>query len=113
MDDGRERNLRLLAPVAVAVFAFLLLVVVLGSGALSGGGSGSDTSVSGSRSAERSARRLGHSRRAHGRASYTIKAGDTLALIASRNGTTVERIQELNPQLDPEALTAGQRIRLR
>ena len=28
-------------------------------------------------------------------------------------GTTVERLQELNPELDAEALVAGQKIKLR
>ena len=113
MEDGRERRVRLLAPAAVAVFALLLLAVVLGSGAFSGGGSSDETS---SRSSDRSSHRSsGSSRpaRRHARATYTVKVGDTLGGIASRNGTTVESIQEFNPQLDPEALTAGKKIRLR
>jgi LysM repeat protein len=38
---------------------------------------------------------------------------DTLSGIAARNGTTVERLQELNPELDPTGLRAGQKIKLR
>jgi spore germination protein YaaH len=112
MEDGRDRNLRLLAPAAVAVFALLFLIVVLSSGALFGGGSEEGALDSGDRASDRSSR---GERRSGGRsrATYTVKSGDTLASIASRNDTTVERIQELNPQLDPQALTAGQRIRLR
>ena len=47
------------------------------------------------------------------RARYTIKAGDTLGGIAEKTGVSVERIEALNPELDPQALVAGQRIKLR
>jgi Tfp pilus assembly protein FimV len=108
-------NLRLLAPVAVGVFAVALLIVLLTSGALSGGSAGENTgsSSSGDRQSERAERRRARRERSGGRASYTIRTGDTLGSIASENDVSVERIQELNPQLDPQALTAGQRIRLR
>jgi LysM repeat protein len=43
---------------------------------------------------------------------HEIQAGDTLAAIASRYGTAVERLLELNPGVDPVALTVGQRIRV-
>ncbi|HLL86231.1 MAG TPA: LysM domain-containing protein [Thermoleophilaceae bacterium] len=112
MEDGREANLRLLAPVAVGIFAILFLIVVLSSGALVGGGSVESSSESGDRSSERSSR--GERRgRLRGRATYRVKAGDTLGSIASRNDTTIERIEELNSELDPQTLTAGQKIKLR
>lgn len=44
---------------------------------------------------------------------YTVKAGDTLGMIAEQTGVPVERLQELNPDLDPQSLTVGERIRLR
>jgi len=47
------------------------------------------------------------------RRTYTIKANDTLSGIAAQTGTTVERLQELNPDLDAQALVAGQKIKLR
>jgi LysM repeat protein len=43
----------------------------------------------------------------------TVESGDTLDQIALDNGTTVERLLELNPDLDPRALQVGQRIRVR
>ena len=43
---------------------------------------------------------------------YRIKAGDTLESIASRFETSVERLRELNPGLDPLALNPGKRIRV-
>jgi LysM repeat protein len=43
---------------------------------------------------------------------YVIEAGDTLAVIAEEHDTTVEQLLVLNPELDPVALTVGQRIRV-
>jgi LysM repeat protein len=41
-----------------------------------------------------------------------VKEGDTLESIAERFGTTVEELIELNPNIDPLALSPGQRIRV-
>lgn len=43
---------------------------------------------------------------------YTIESGDTLESIAADRGTSVEVLLELNPEIDPVALTVGQRIRV-
>ena len=44
---------------------------------------------------------------------YEIEPGDTLAVIADQYDTTVEDLLLLNPDLDPVALTVGQRIRVK
>ena len=44
---------------------------------------------------------------------YEIQAGDTLAVIADEHDTTVEQLLVLNPDVDPVALTVGQRIRVK
>jgi N-acetylmuramoyl-L-alanine amidase len=44
---------------------------------------------------------------------YVIQAGDTLAVIADDHDTTVEQLLVLNPDVDPVALTVGQRIRVK
>jgi LysM repeat protein len=44
---------------------------------------------------------------------YVIQAGDTLAVIADEHDTTVEQLLVLNPDIDPVALTVGQRIRVK
>lgn len=44
---------------------------------------------------------------------YEIQSGDTLAVVAERHGTTVEQLLVLNPDVDPVALTIGQRIRVK
>jgi LysM repeat protein len=41
---------------------------------------------------------------------YTIREGDTFETIASDRGTTVERLQALNPDVDPNSLQVGQKI---
>lgn len=43
---------------------------------------------------------------------YRIRVGDTLESIGERFGTTVEELLQLNPGVDPLALTPGQRIRV-
>jgi LysM repeat protein len=44
---------------------------------------------------------------------YEIESGDTLAVVADRYETSVERLLVLNPDLDPVALRIGQRIRVK
>jgi LysM repeat protein len=44
---------------------------------------------------------------------YEIESGDTLAVVAEQFDTTVERLLVLNPDIDPVALTIGQRIRVK
>jgi LysM repeat protein len=43
---------------------------------------------------------------------YRVRPGDTLGTISERTGVSVEDLQELNPDIDPQTLTVGQRIQL-
>ena len=43
---------------------------------------------------------------------YVIESGDTLGTIADEHDTTVERLLELNPNVDAFSLRVGQRIRV-
>jgi peptidoglycan endopeptidase LytE len=43
---------------------------------------------------------------------YSVRSGDTLGTIADRFGTTVNRLLELNPGIDPRALRVGQPLRV-
>ena len=52
----------------------------------------------------------GHGQKRH--RSYTVQSGDTLAGIAAKTGTTVARLEQLNPGIDPTALRVGQSIRV-
>lgn len=44
---------------------------------------------------------------------YVIRSGDTLADVAAQHGTSVEALLSLNPDVDPVALTIGDRIRVK
>ena len=44
---------------------------------------------------------------------YTVRSGDTPSSIADKTGIPLEQILRLNPDLDPQTLSPGERIRLR
>lgn len=105
---------RLLAPLALVAFAFALFLVVATSdtedeSASESGQRASQREESRAQTTETSAEEVP---RVPGRF-YTVQTGDTLAGIAETVGVSVTRLQELNPELDPQALVSGQRIRLR
>lgn len=43
---------------------------------------------------------------------YTIRAGDVLSGIAEKTGVSLQRLQELNPDVDANALRTGQKLKL-
>lgn len=100
---------RILAPVALAICAVAILVVI-GS---SLGGGGDSSSGGGAPAADTASESAGTTTAKRQPATYTVKSGDTLGAIAETTGVPVETIQELNPELDPQALIAGQKIQLR
>jgi LysM repeat protein len=103
---------RLLAPLALISVSVAVAVLVLGSGVV--GDDRSDNSATTSDLPAATERTTTSGRQAKRRpATYTIKANDTLSGIAAEHGTTVDRLQELNPDLDPQGLVAGQKIKLR
>ena len=108
---GRSSFARLLAPLALIGFCVAVAAIVLGSGVV-GDDSSSDTV--GARdlppATETAAKQKKQKRTPR---TYTIKANDTLSGIAEQHGTTVESLLELNPELDPQGLVAGQKIKLR
>jgi LysM repeat protein len=46
------------------------------------------------------------------RAYYRVRAGDTLGVVAERFNTTLDVLVAINPQIDPNALKVGQRLRV-
>jgi LysM repeat protein len=109
MDEGGRRSpARLLAPVALLLAVAAVLVVIQTSiGSDDSNGDSARTSAEQRPPSERRERPVRQ------RASYTVKLNDTLGLIAEKTGVTVERIEELNPDLDPQNLIVGQKIKLR
>ncbi len=53
-----------------------------------------------------------HSHPHHRAKTYTVQSGDTLGGIATKEGTTVAKLEQLNPGIDPTALRVGQTIRV-
>jgi resuscitation-promoting factor RpfA len=111
---GRLSLARFLAPLALIASTVAVLALVMGSG-VTGDDSTSDSS--GARdlpaATERTTSTPAGQKKNQIPATYTIRANDTLSGIAARWGTTVEKLQELNPELDPQGLVAGQKIKLR
>ena len=100
---------RLLAPAALVVLAVAVLVIVLSS-ASGGDDAPSRTGTSDEGGATTAPAATG---RRGSRSTYTVKRGDTLGSIAQKTGVDVERLQELNAQLDAQAINPGQKIKLR
>ena len=107
---ARRSPARLLAPLALVGFVIALLVVINSSG--SGGDAPSTT---GSKPA--ATKSASPTRKAKGgrkvRRRYTVKAGDTPSGIAEKTGVPLSKILELNPDLDDQTLTVGDKIKLR
>jgi LysM repeat protein len=115
MDIRHSSPARLIAPTALVVFLVTALVIIASAG-------GSDhKSSSGPTKAEqrdlqlkqRQARRARTQAKVSRLGVYIVRTGDTLGSIAQRTGVTVERLQQLNPSIDPQSLLSGQRIKLR
>jgi LysM repeat protein len=58
------------------------------------------------------ARKHHHAHPQQAKKTYTVQSGDTLGTIASKTGTTVARLEQLNPGINPTALRIGQTIRV-
>ncbi len=106
--DRTSSPARLLAPVALVIFALAVALIVLGSGG--GDSAESDKTTGGERSSTTTTQRAGRRRKRP--TTYTVKPGDTLGAIGEKTGFDVDILQQLNPALDPQTLTAGQKIKL-
>jgi LysM repeat protein len=114
-DPQRARLARYAAPAAFLVAATIAIVLVRSG--LEGGGDQSNTptrtsAVSTTRTRTTTTERTTTTKRPR-RRFYRIQSGDTLATVASEFGTTVEQLLVLNPNVNPNALAIGQKIRVR
>lgn len=82
-------------------------LVVPGSGGSSASSGGTGSSTSGSSSGGSSSQST-----SSGTATYTVRAGDTVGGIASRHGTTVAQVRELNDLGGAAVIFPGQRLRV-
>jgi LysM repeat protein len=115
MDGRRRSSARLLAPIALIAFALAFFLVIVGSDTSEDSGNGGDRASQGqgTGTTANTDTTAGDTEPRVSATFYTVKTGDTLAAIAETVGVPVERLLELNPDLDPQALVSGQKIRLR
>ncbi len=92
---------------AVAALAVALVVAII---AISGALGGDDSNGSSGRHHGGKAHKAHHE---HVPVTYEVKSGDTLISIAHRMGVPVARIEELNPEIDPQSLIVGEQLKLR
>ena len=102
---------RFLAPIALIAFAFALYSVVNGDNSPTGEDSGNRTSQEATATPAETPEKEESSSKAK-RKTYTVKAGDTASGIAEKNNIDLETLYELNPELDPDSLSPGQKLRL-
>lgn len=106
----QRTSARLLAPLALAVSAIAVLVVIAGS--MGGDGSDGDAATPTAQD-ESTTTQTTAAPDAREPATYTVEPGDTLGAISEETGVPIETLEILNPELDPQALIAGQKIKLR
>jgi LysM repeat protein len=44
---------------------------------------------------------------------YVVESGDTLIGIAHKTGIPIRELEELNPEVDPQLLNAGEKLKLK
>lgn len=95
---------RILAVIALGAAAVAVIVVIGSATGGEEGGKGPKKPAAGKKHAKKPKTKA---------KTYEVKSGDSLSAIADRTGIPVERIERLNPDLDPQALTIGQKLKLR
>lgn len=105
---NRRNAARVAAPVAfLAAVTIGALVVRAG---FDQGKHHASTPTTTATSKTKTTRTHGHKRRRL--RTYTVQSGDTFASIAIKEGTTVARLEHLNPGVDPTTLHIGEKIRV-
>jgi LysM repeat protein len=121
MDQRARRSpARFLAPLALIAVIVALLAIISSSENSSGSSSDSTTTPAAKttttttkKSTTKAKSKSTKSRTTTVKKTYTVQVGDTLGGIADKTGVSLARIQELNPNVDPHAMVAGQQIRLK
>ena len=115
MEETPRSPARIIAPVALVIFGIAVLIVLASAGGGDDSSSKSDNATKAEQRDLRVKKRRARAReeRRSSRSVYVVRAGDTLGGIAVKTGVSVEKLQELNPNVDPQALTSGQRLKLK
>ena len=96
---------RFLAPLALVAIVVALFMI------LGGGDKGGDQPANKSEPAA-TATATPTSANKRKRKVYVVKPGDTPSGIAEKTGVSLEQLEKANPDLDPQLLAPGQRIRI-
>ena len=96
-----RRPARFLAPLVILICVAAVLLIVQRT--LSDDGSEPATTTATTQTTRTTA----------GPRTYRVRSGDTLGGIAERTGVSVDELMQLNPDIDPQTLRAGQRLQLR
>ena len=100
---------RILAPLALILTAIAVVVAVsISTGA---GGSKSASTTTTATATKQDGQKTGTTAKSKPKV-YVVKPGDLLTSIAESTGVSIERIQALNPDLDPQVLIPGQSIKI-
>jgi LysM repeat protein len=104
MQAAKSASVRALAPIGVALLAVAVLFIIatsLGDG--SNGGDGRDgRGDGGGQKKERTDEKV-----------YIVEPNDTFTTISDKTGVGVDKLIRLNPDLDPQALISGEKVKLR
>ena len=114
--ERRSTPARWLAPLALlAALAAILFVVSSTDGGDGGGDTSGSSGITASETTDEPASTTSTETTpsSGGPKRYEVKPGDTLTAIADATGVPLEQIEELNPGIDSQSLTVGQRIRIR
>jgi LysM repeat protein len=102
---------RFLAPLALVAFALALFIVLDRTT-----GGNDETEAGGNRAAQPAETTPSPDKQEKKKKAkpktYTVKVGDTPSGIAEKTGVDLETILELNPDLDPQTLTPGTKLKL-
>ena len=102
---------RVLAVLALAGVLVALVLVISSSLGDDGGGGGRDEQPAARNQEDR--RGQGDRRPEREPRVYVVQPGDSLSVIADKTGVSLEELQRLNPEIDPQILQSGARLRLR
>jgi LysM repeat protein len=100
---------RLLAPIALVATAVALFGILSNRG--SGGGAAGTADPNAGKKTQTT--KAAPAKKKPGKKTYTVKPGDTPSTIAEKAGIPLDQLLELNPNLDPQSLNPGDKLRIR
>lgn len=104
MEKRTNAAARIFAILALAVAVVVVIAVISGA-------ADDDSSSTNGKHGSHHAKK--HTRTQTKAASYVVETGDTLTSIAHETGVPVATILALNPEVDPQILIAGEKLKLR